>query len=108
MLIPNFGFIYISHMNIYCCCLHKVNKLVEIKMILEACFQMLIKVNNSSQEYQVVSKTELDHHDATEIVVTTSNKCEFPSAPPTNEQVKIIEDLAGKFAVQLSMPQDGF
>ena len=30
MLIPNFAF-KISHMNIYCCCLHKVNKLVEIK-----------------------------------------------------------------------------
>ena len=38
----------------------------------------------------------------------TSNKCEFPSAPPTNEQIRIIEDLAGKFAVQLSMPEDGF
>ena len=30
MLIPNFAF-KISHMNIYCCCLHNVNKLVEIK-----------------------------------------------------------------------------
>ena len=32
-------------MNIYCCCSHKVNKLVEIKMDLETWFQMLIKVN---------------------------------------------------------------
>ena len=39
---------------------------------------------------------------------TTSNKCEFPSAPPTNEQVKIIEDLAGKFAVQLSCQKMDF
>ena len=61
-----------------------------------------------NEDYQVVSTTELDHRDATKIVVTTSNKCEFPSAPPTNEQVRIIEDLAGKFAVQLSMPEDGF
>ena len=30
MLIPNFAF-KIFIMSIYCCCLHKVNKLVEIK-----------------------------------------------------------------------------
>ena len=30
MLIPIFAF-KISNMNMYCCCLHKVNKLVEIK-----------------------------------------------------------------------------
>ena len=30
MLIPNFS-LYISHMNICCCCFHKVNKMVEIK-----------------------------------------------------------------------------
>ena len=64
--------------------------------------------NSCDKEYQNVSTTELVHHDAPKIVVTTSSKCEFPSAPPTNEQVRIIEDLAGKFAVQLSMPEDGF
>ena len=32
----------------------------------------------------------------------------FPSAPPTPEQVRIVEDLAGKFVVQLAMPEDGF
>ena len=32
----------------------------------------------------------------------------FPSSPPTDPQVIIIEDLAGKFAVQLSLPEDGF
>ena len=64
--------------------------------------------NSCNQDYQVVSTTELDHHDTTKLVVTTSNKCEFPSAPPTNEQIRIIEDLAGKFVVQLSMPEEGF
>ena len=67
-----------------------------------------ISNNSCYQEYQAVSTTELDQHDATKIVVTTSSKCEFPSAPPTNEQTRIIEDLACKFAVQLSMPEDGF
>ena len=32
----------------------------------------------------------------------------FPSSPPTDPQVIIIEDLAGKFAVQLALPDDGF
>ena len=32
----------------------------------------------------------------------------FPSSPPTDPQVIVIEDLAGKFTVQLSLPEDGF
>ena len=29
-------------------------------------------------------------------------------APPTHEQLRIIEEIAGKLAVQLAMPEDGF
>ena len=41
-------------MNIYCCCLHKVNKLVKLKMNLETCLQKLIKVNkHADSEFRI-------------------------------------------------------
>ena len=46
MLIPNFA-LKKSHMTIYCCCLHKVNKLVE------TCFQMLSVKLTSRNEFEM-------------------------------------------------------
>ena len=47
MLIPNFAF-KISYMNIYCCCLHVVNKLVELK---NEHRDLLTNVNKTKQVY---------------------------------------------------------
>ena len=53
MLIPN-SHLKISHMNIGCCCLPKVNKLVEIKNEPRTCLQMLIKVNkHADSEFRI-------------------------------------------------------
>ena len=41
--------LYISHMNINCCCLHKVNKLVEIKNELRDLLTNVKKVNKYAE-----------------------------------------------------------
>ena len=57
---------------------------------------------------QIVSSTFLDDNDTGNVIVSNTIVTNFPSAPPTPEQVKIVEDLAGKLVIQLAMPEDCF
>ena len=41
-------------------------------------------------------------------VIPMNSVGSFPLAPPTHEQLRFIEDIAGKLAVQLAIPEDGF
>ena len=65
-------------------------------------YNLVLHVALSSLQIDLMSKF------LPNVVVPISTVCSFPSAPPTNEQLRIIEDIAGKLPVQLEMPEDGF
>ena len=55
-----------------------------------------------------LTSNRFDEQGSTNVVIPMNSVASFPLAPPTHEQLRIIEDIAGKLAVQLAMPEDGF
>ena len=55
-----------------------------------------------------LTSDRFDEQGSTNVVIPMNSVGSFPLAPPTHEQLRIIEDIAGKLAVQLAMPEDGF
>ncbi|KAI6659663.1 hypothetical protein LOD99_14586 [Oopsacas minuta] len=114
----SFGKRGITHIGV--CTLVKANSTQTRKIIDHLLNQCHFKENLKERyplqisrlEHQEVSSTEFDGHTSicnTFLPLQPPNTLGgFPSSPPTDPQVIIIEDLAGKFAVQLSLPEDGF